>query len=378
MIAYTIQTNIFALIILLIVYKGSKNQIDRSNMKDRIFISILLTNALILVIDCFSIFLYDVPGDLIHVSQLVLKMIFYCLNPLPGFLWILYVYEFIFQNKKVFKKIFVVGSISIIINVALSIASVWRGYLFIIGDGNSYQRGSLFFLVPFFAFSYTIVAFIMIIINHKRLRRQEWLPLLIFAFPPIVGGLLQTFIYGMVTLWPSLSISLLIIYVFVQSKTVNTDSLTGLNNRRAFDNYLDNWKKLKDDNKKIAGFMMDMDHFKAINDTFGHQVGDKALIEMSRIIRESFRKHDFIARLGGDEFAAIIEVLNLQEIEIIKNRIYEKVKLFNDKNKDSFQLSISCGSDIFYPDKNDSLSGFFDELDKRMYEEKSSKKNTRK
>jgi len=354
--AYTIQTNIFALIILLIVYKGSKNQIDRTNMKDRIFISILLTNALILVIDCFSIFLYDVPGDFVHVSQLVLKMIFYCLNPLPGFLWILYVYEFIFQNKKVFKRIFVVGSIPIMVNVALSIASVWRGYLFIIGDGNSYQRGSLFFLVPFFAFSYTIVAFIMIIINHKRIRHQEWLPLLIFAFPPIVGGLLQTFIYGMVTLWPSLSISLLIIYVFVQSKTVNTDSLTGLNNRRAFDNYLDNWKKLKDDNKKIAGFMMD--HFKAINDTFGHQVGDKALIEMSQIIRESFRKHDFIARLGGDEFAAIIEVLNLQEIEIIKNRIYEKVKLFNDKNKDSFQLSISCGSDIFYPDKNDSLSGF--------------------
>jgi len=159
----------------------------------------------------------------------------------------------------------------------------------------------------------------MIIINHKRLRRQEWLPLLIFAFPPIVGGLLQTFIYGMVTLWPSLSISLLIIYVFVQSKIVNTDSLTGLNNRRAFDNYLDNCQKLKDDNKKIAGFLMDMDHFKTINDTFGHQVGDKALIEMSQIIRESFRKHDFIARLIGDEFAAIIEVLNIQEIEIIKN-----------------------------------------------------------
>jgi len=145
MITYTLQTNITAIFMLMIVFKGAQKHADLTRDRDRIFMNLLIINGLILSIDSFSILLYDVPGQAVFVCQSLLKMAFYILNPLPGFLWILYVYEFIFQNKKVFKKIFVLGSIPIMVNVVLSIASVWGGYLFIIGDGNSYQRGSLFF-----------------------------------------------------------------------------------------------------------------------------------------------------------------------------------------------------------------------------------------
>lgn len=374
MIAYTLQSNIFALLVLTIVYKGSKKQKDLSSLRDRLFKYILVANAMLLVIDSFSIFLYDVPGRGVYHIQSFLKMIFFSLNPIPGFLWMLYAYDFIYHNKKAFRRLFIVGIFPVIINILLSFASVSYGYLFIIGENNSYQRGQLFYLVPIFAFSYTIVSFFMVFLCRKRLQFKEWLPLLAFALPPIIGGLVQTFIYGMVTLWPSLSISLLIIYVFIQSKTIDTDFLTGLHNRRSFDTHIEGWKKWKKDDKLIAGFMMDMDDFKMINDNFGHQTGDKALIEMSRIIRESFRKKDFIVRLGGDEFAAIIEVDSAQEVETIKERLKEKISDFNRDDKNLYKLSLSFGSEIFDTKNEKSLSDFFDNLDKHMYEEKKQKK----
>lgn len=370
MITYTLQTNITAIFMLMIVFKGAQKHADLTRDRDRIFMNLLIINGLILSIDSFSILLYDVPGQAVFVCQSLLKMAFYILNPLPGFLWILYVYDFIFYNKKGFKRLFKIGIIPIIINALLAVASIWGGYLFVIGPGNHYQRGEWFLLMPFFAFAYTIIAFIMIFLNRNRIQQKDFLPLMFFAIPPVIGGLLQTFFYGLVLLWPSMALSLLIIYVFIQSKAINTDFLTGLNNRREFDYYLEDWRKWKKDDKKIAGFMMDMDHFKVINDNYGHQVGDQALIEMSRILSTSFRRNDFLARLGGDEFAAIIEINDPQEIEILTARIYEKIDFFNQGNTDSFQLSISCGSGVFMPEQDGSLSDFFDQLDKRMYEEK--------
>ncbi|WKY44389.1 diguanylate cyclase [Eubacteriaceae bacterium ES2] len=378
MIAYTLQTNITAIIILFIVYKGAKKHIDLSRYRDRIFMYLLYVNALILVIDSVSIVFYDVPGQTIHVIQSLLKMTFYILNPLPGFLWILYVYDFIFHNPKGLKRLFKIGIIPVLINAALAVASIWGGYLFILSPDNHYQRGEWFLLMPFFAFAYTIIAFIVILLNRKRIQRQDWLPLLTFAIPPAIGGFLQTYFYGLVLLWPSMTISLLIIYVFIQSKTINTDFLTGLNNRREFDYYLEDWQKWKKENKKIAGFMMDMDGFKEINDTYGHQTGDQALIAMSQILRASFRRNDFITRLGGDEFAAIIEVNDPQEIEVLKERLDANIEAFNQENKCCFQLKLSCGSGIFALQDAKSLRAFFDELDKKMYEEKQQRKILKK
>ena len=375
MILYTLQANIFALLVLLIIYIGVKKHTNMSIAKDRLFMYILYTNALILIIDCFSIFLYDVPGQLVFVSQSFLTTAFYVLNPLPGFFWILYVYVFIFHEHKQLKKLAWIASILVMINAVLSIASIWTGSLFIIGPDNSYDRGPLFFLMPVCAFIYTIIGFFVIIIERKKINSRDFVPLLLFAVPPAIGGLLQSLVYGLVVLWPSLTISLLIIYVFIQSKTINTDFLTGLNNDRSFYTYLNDWKKWKKDDKSIVGFMMDMDNFKDINDRLGHHVGDRALKEMSQILKDSFRRYDFIARLGGDEFVAIIEVSNPSEINVIKERLFQAIDTFNQANTNQYHLSISFGLDTFNPEKEETLKSFFNRLDKLMYEHKASKKN---
>lgn len=95
-----------------------------------------------------------------------------------------------------------------------------------------------------------------------------------------------------------------------------TDSLTNLPNRRALDEQLA--RRLEDYRKQGTPFsllMVDADHFKQINDTFGHPVGDEVLKEMGAALKDSLRRHDFVARFGGEEFAIILPYTSLDEAQ---------------------------------------------------------------
>ncbi|SOC38434.1 diguanylate cyclase [Rhizobium subbaraonis] len=104
-------------------------------------------------------------------------------------------------------------------------------------------------------------------------------------------------------------------------RIAHTDSLTQLSNRRAFDDKLaaiyDNAMLLN----VTALVLADIDHFKKINDTYGHPVGDKILASVGSIIRASLRKDIFIARTGGEEFAMIIEGNSQDEVMTIAERV---------------------------------------------------------
>ena len=82
-----------------------------------------------------------------------------------------------------------------------------------------------------------------------------------------------------------------------------TDSLTGLLNRRAFENAV---RAMRDQHDRCAVAMADLDHFKHINDTFGHDTGDRALRMFAQVLQASVRQHDLVARHGGEEFAILL------------------------------------------------------------------------
>ncbi|MBF0307963.1 MAG: diguanylate cyclase [Magnetococcales bacterium] len=110
-----------------------------------------------------------------------------------------------------------------------------------------------------------------------------------------------------------------------------TDALTGLNNRRAFDAALvrecDRAMRYKRD---LVLVMMDLDHFKAVNDVFGHATGDRVLRELGQILRENSRESDLCFRYGGEEFALILPESNQEGawIHIEKIRSYIEQHLF--------------------------------------------------
>ncbi len=110
-------------------------------------------------------------------------------------------------------------------------------------------------------------------------------------------------------------------------KLASTDSLTGLFNRRYFLSALDNeFSRSKRYHSPLSAIMLDIDHFKLVNDNYGHPVGDKVLIELANIISGELRKSDIAARLGGDEFIVLLPETNQVNALIFSNRLRNNIE----------------------------------------------------
>jgi diguanylate cyclase (GGDEF)-like protein len=155
-----------------------------------------------------------------------------------------------------------------------------------------------------------------------------------------------------------------------------TDELTGLNNRRGFLALAEQQLKLAHRTKRgLALVYIDLDGFKQINDCFGHQRGDQALIDVAQILRHTFRGSDVIARVGGDEFAVLAIEASSDSGEILKTRLYEKLKDHNEHAAGGFKLSFSYGVVNFDPDHPCSLEELMHSADRAMYVQKRSGTN---
>ncbi|PJA32159.1 MAG: diguanylate cyclase [Zetaproteobacteria bacterium CG_4_9_14_3_um_filter_53_7] len=154
------------------------------------------------------------------------------------------------------------------------------------------------------------------------------------------------------------------------------DTLTGLPNRLLLSDRLDQAiAKARRDEKYFAVCYLDLDHFKAVNDTFGHAAGDTLLQEISARIKGVLRAQDTIARLGGDEFVLIIEELNHPEdcrplLERILIEVGKPVQL----GKDTATVSVSIGVDFFSSD-NKEAHVLLQQADQAMYHVKQSGKS---
>ncbi len=146
------------------------------------------------------------------------------------------------------------------------------------------------------------------------------------------------------------------------------DSLTGLPNRRLFDDRFHIACSGADrNNSRLAILVMDLDGFKDINDSYGHQVGDQVLIEVGRRLRRSIRGNDTVARLGGDEFIILLSDIKTEEDA---DKITRKIqRFFRDYfliGGHKIKISLSIGTSI-YPDDGRELEDLIKKSDKAMY-----------
>lgn len=129
-------------------------------------------------------------------------------------------------------------------------------------------------------------------------------------------------------------------------KLSQTDPLTKLNNRRAFIQQLERELSRKDRfTNHFSILMIDLDHFKKINDTYGHDMGDKVLISLAKVFRESLRTIDTAARWGGEEFIVLLVNTKPDKAKIVAEKLKNKFNevTFYDPQGESFSVSFSCG-----------------------------------
>ncbi|MDP2158257.1 MAG: GGDEF domain-containing protein, partial [Nitrospirota bacterium] len=121
-------------------------------------------------------------------------------------------------------------------------------------------------------------------------------------------------------------------------------------------------------------FYADMDNLKEINDTYGHQEGDLAIVEIASILRETFRESDIIARVGGDEFVAVPVGTTGETVNIITGRINRNIELSNAEKARPYRLSLSFGIVEYSPDSPVSIDELLSQGDKLMYQQKQKKR----
>lgn len=156
-----------------------------------------------------------------------------------------------------------------------------------------------------------------------------------------------------------------------------TDGLTGLYNRHYLNTHLGNMVKQSLQNgKHLALMIMDMDHFKQVNDTYGHDAGDKVLKQLAAAIMQASRSSELVARFGGEEFVILMPETDPQSAYNAANRIREIIEStkFKINDTDTISKTISIGVANLYPD-GDSAESLLKRADEALYDAKHSGRN---
>jgi diguanylate cyclase (GGDEF)-like protein len=156
------------------------------------------------------------------------------------------------------------------------------------------------------------------------------------------------------------------------SKKAYTDTVTGLANRRALDEHLEaEIINARRTNSKFAVIMMDLDGFKSVNDTHGHDVGDQVLRVVFNVIAGGIRSTDFIARYGGDEVTLLLTKSEVQAARLVTEKILENLLNFEFKAPDGTTLKLGISGGIaIYPTHGRSGSELLRAADAALYEAK--------
>ncbi|MFW1678356.1 diguanylate cyclase [Pontibacter sp. JAM-7] len=159
-------------------------------------------------------------------------------------------------------------------------------------------------------------------------------------------------------------------------RSAETDSLTGLYNRAGFDRYfMESFSEAQRTGEGLTLLFADLDNFKALNDNFGHALGDQVLVHVSQRLQHNLKKADFIARIGGDEFVVVLNgSLSDTAKNIVASKLVTSLGLPYLLQGTTYHCSVSIGISS-YPDDAIHAKALMNTADQAMYQAKESGRN---
>lgn len=352
------------LVLFLLLYRiriAQTNQFDEKAYNFMLIVTFIATinETLSFIIDAH-------PGFIFHILQYISNTISSASSGIIGYCWCLFVEYHIHRNfERIKKKSRILAIPLIIATILIIINLLGTGIIFDISKENVYTRCPMNFILYIFVFVYYIESIYTV---HKAKYDSilvEFFPIYYFIIPCMIGTMIQGFFFGVSTIWLCVAIAFIIVYIEIQISISFIDDLSGLYNRKYMNHYLN--KLQNDKTKHVYGFMMDINDFKAINDTYGHLKGDYALIQFGIILQHSIDKDSVAIRMGGDEFVIFAKLKSDEEALALKKQIKYNVRQFNIKSKEPFHLSFSIGIAKFNGKNTDA---FLSAMDDSMYEAK--------
>ena len=301
-------------------------------------------------------------------------------GPVIGSIWYLYTLETL--GYRITRRLEIAFMIPGMIGIALNLLSIFTGWSFYITEDNLYMRGPLFWLQITLGIGMLMLSFfhILIWLLVVRLKRREveipWhsvRKLLGFYIIPVIGTLLTVPFPGMPGTLNCASVSIILIYIESQDEEILRDSLTNLNNRKTLDNVFADYCRQITPGNELYLLMMDLDNFKSINDSFGHSVGDQALVASAQLLTKAVSdRKAIVTRYGGDEFLIMGFFSGEEDLSAFTSGLGESFAAWNEIEKAPYELAISIGSCAYMA--NESLASFIDRADAQLYQVKREKK----
>ena len=330
------------------------------------------------------------------------------------FLWCLYVDLRIYENyKHMLRSAKLVAIPWALELIAIVINMFGTGILFQVSNANIYSRSAgvaigYFTLLVYFTYSACLVFY-----SKKEGFNLHFFPLQYFIGPCLVGVVVQFLFYGITSSWVSISMALLFVQMQTYAENLYKDELSGLFNRRYLNGFLD--KRISENKGSVLGIMLDVNDFKAINDNFGHNAGDRAICKMGDVLLKSIPDNGVAIRYAGDEFIVLIsdskagsqpgttqnaqtgeaasenakdQLAKLESalntplgseaqarpstseeiLQATMNEIQARLEQFNASDEEPFSLYVAMGCATL--GANDTAESFLKHMDEKMYEEK--------
>lgn len=371
-----IEVNLIGVILLLAIFlfSGKGSGADQAD-EHRCFVIMLALNALILLADNGIYLLRGSSSAGLTVLDHALCIAYFVMQVFFCYSWVRYVLVRLYPRYRsgtAEKWMLLVPALA---SVFLTASSPLTGWVYSLSADNVYHRGP-YILIPFFVSLIYWLASAFVVLSEKRRPsrsrdRGEYLTLLLFPIPVLVGSALQFKFYGISTTWVCSVISMLVMFIDMQNDRLTRDALTGLYNRRQTDSQLA-WEvnHLASLNGLLFVAMLDVDHFKLINDRYGHLSGDQALVFVAGVLKDNCRKSDFAGRFGGDEFLLVGHVKREDDISLIARRLGRAIASESRAAQFPFDISVSIGYSVFRPEDSVTTDLVISAADRKMYDAK--------
>ena len=350
--------------LLLMLQYTSKARINRHYVEDRLY-TFMVTGVMG---GCFmEMFSYSIDGKVFPgciVLNHIANTYLYTINLLLPFTVLVYVdYVYYGDLKRIWKHYkpqIIIGVIMYVINIV----NLFIPLSYHITEQNVYERrpiGYVYYVVILF---YCLTALFVSKRYEKNNGARAFFSIEMFLLPIFLGAGLQFMFYGLSIAWLSAAVGLTGLYMMQQNEMAYIDSLVDVYNRQYLTHTLTAWERR---GSKFAGVMADIDHFKQINDQFGHSEGDRALVIVTNKLKESRRDDEWVFRLAGDEFIILKLTDSTDGLAPYMEEVQRRLDQYNSTNP-PYLINLSYGTSFF---NHGNIDVFMKQMDDNMYKMKS-------
>ena len=356
--------NLFGVVLLAFLAISRFMTRQRRRLGDKFFTALVLITMGGNAIEIFSFWIDGRPGVLNHWLNLLVNTSLYLANLACCFIWLLYVDLKLYRDRQRLKKMLPRYAIIPVICVIALIVNIFKPFMLYVDENNVYHRTSLCLVLYLFVLLTGLMSLQIYYVYRVRYGRKSFFPIWMFMAPVFGGCLAQGFFYGISTAWPATAIGICSLYMSLLNEKSFTDPLTSLFNRQ----YLEHMILVYSESKEFYGIMLDLNHFKEINDNFGHSMGDKALFRASRILHRAVGGKGAAFRFAGDEFVVLVNSEKEEDVFAIEDQIRIMARTFNEDTMEPYRISFSMGHAKYI--RGESQDAFLRRMDAKMYEDK--------